>query len=710
MLLLLGTFDPSTSTDTPPESSTTADPTPTSDAETTTQQDPAISEPTSTSSNDFSSTSSSEEEEQESPTSSFESDYETAPIPTTSTQDVAQSATTTPAADPSSFVAPSDSPTNAYATSNTVAIVQTSQDPLLSSSSSSSDVALGDQIATTSASLGNQAISPSSDGSEGSDPNSTGGDDGSSGSGNRDPFLNGAGEGSGQNSKMIGGTVGGIIAAIVIVVVVVWLIGKVSFITKLSKAFFPRPVKSEILSFDYCITRADLFRKNLPQHRRKKFVKPIVERMHTSGSGYSLPSMLNGPNSGSGSGSGSGAVTPAASSHGHGLPVASRRRSRAFSIESASTYDKVDIHTEAGIQTPRSMGNFGLEPTRQEMSQVRSTSMVENDEEAMFLPVGAAPYPYRALHGFGQDLDSSNSRYGPYATDRYNPPGQMSVDPSQRMTATKHHQQLPSGSSFGSHHMLDQARTSPEYPRRQLDFSDAYYGPSSAPLSSSNLSFSQSQSPQRNFYQNARNASPTQEMLIPNLVKSDSTLDFRSPFDDDDAADGSDPVPHSPTMVPTLLQRRTTDPFSNKHSLRVINPDDKRELDSPTISNGGTPVVATPRLRPAVAESNNNNKNNNNGGQEESRPFSNWSSLAPSRASTSTMSDAYSTFHFDTLGGGNGNTRISRADSLDANRRLRLDNNLANLKRSSSAMEFVTREGEILTPRQVNDVGFFRDV
>jgi len=290
----------------------------------------------------------------------------------------------------------------------------------------------------------------------------------------------------------------------------------------------------------------------------------------------------------------------------------------------------------------------------------------------------------------------------------------MGAGPSTRMTATKYHQQVPSGSSFGSSYMLDESNgpTSTDYQNGQEGYGDAYSGLASAALASSTSSNSLEgqQASRDRFYQNTYNACPTRELSIPSLVKSDSKNAFRSPFDDDEQENGLDPMPHSPTMVPTLLQRRTTDPFSNKHSLRVINVDDDREPGTPTSSTGNTtPIVATPRI-PA--------QSNQNLHQEESRPFSNWSSLAPSRASTGTMSDAYSTFHFDSFGGaggtggntnGNGGGRISRAGSLDATERLRIDHNLP-FKRSSSSLEFVARDGEILTPRQVSDVGFFRDV
>ncbi|KAK9894677.1 hypothetical protein P389DRAFT_99876 [Cystobasidium minutum MCA 4210] len=554
--------------------------------------------------------------------------------------------------------------TSAFLTSETVAVVSASQDPLLSLSSSSSSsgttsaIALGDQIASTSEAVDPSAsavnINGNDDGGE-----STSGDSGSSGgSSSRDPFLNGAGDGSGQNGKVIGGTVGGIIAAIVIVVVVVWFIGK---------------------------------------HRRRKFVKPIVERMHTSGSGYSLPSMLN--SAGSGSGTSSAGMTPSNSMSGLlAAAGSSKRRSRAFSIESASTYDKVDLNTE-GPSTPNYIGRHA----ELAMSQVRPLRDVNNsaqrrigDEEAQFLPAGAAPYPYRTLHRQASNGTSSVSAK------------------NSRAAPTKYHQQIPSGSSFGSQYNDD--ITAQEH--RERVFGSTSTGPSTLPYGSPPPS---SSSPQRTFYQNTQNASPTQELLIPpSIITSRDDGVARSPFDDDDedAYGGTDPMPHSPTLVPTQLTRRTTDPFSNRHSLRVINPDDKsREPESPTTpvastSNASTsvPVETVPRPRAATTTSSTQKQ------EESGRPFSNWSSIAPSRASTLTMSDAYSTFHFDTPDGLNGDQqRFSRADSLDASRRfMRVDEHTQQqprleLRRASSALEFVTSEGEILTPRQVNDVGFFRD-
>lgn len=423
--------------------------------------------------------------------------------------------------------------------------------------------------------------------------------------------------------------------------------------------------------------------------------------MHASGSGYSLPSMLNGP----GSGSGSAGMTPSTTANSlQGILAASRRRSRAFSIESASTYDKVDLQTEAN-QTPNAMhASFPHEGA--EMMQVGpSNLMTMSSAESHFLPVGAAPYPYRALHDHAGKVrinEVANTGTGSYAHNGRYGASSVAGASSLRVKPTKYHQQIPSGSSFGSNYMLDQSAAHAE--DGQEGYEAAYTGMSSA-LNTSSPSGSSRYAPQAQlqstgFYQDQRNASPTQELLTPSLVKSNSNYSVGSPFDDDEDNGAMNPMPHSPTMVPTLLQRRTTDPFSNKHSLRVINVDHDREPGTPTETTDElTDVIATPRPR-----------GNQQQNSEESRPFSNWSSIAPSRASTGTMSDAYSTFHFDSFGGfSNGGGRTSRADSLDAGRRLRLDPP-SNYKRSSSSLEFVTREGEILTPRQVSDVGFFKNI
>lgn len=418
--------------------------------------------------------------------------------------------------------------------------------------------------------------------------------------------------------------------------------------------------------------------------------------MHASGgSGYSLPSMLNGSGS---RGSGSGGATPGTSSPVHPILTATRRRSRAFSIESASIYNHVDNNPDT-IQTVGSG----------ELSQVAPMKAFNGgNQDAVFIPVAAAPFSYRTLDGMGKNPAQGGSGYEAYSGTGYNSTGMIGSISSARMTATKHHQQIPSASSFGSNYMLDrQVPNSAEYENRQYEYNDAYDGLASAVLAfSTSFQRQQASHPER-FYQNAQYASPTRELLVPSLVKSDSRHGVGSPFDDEEELHGSlDPMPHSPTMTPTLLQRRTTDPFSDKKALRVVNVDHNRDPGTPTGSSIGedTPAIATPRPHQSQ--------------NEESRPFSNWSSIAPSRASTSTMSDAYSTFHFDSpaVGGSGGNYsgfgnggRTSRADSLDANRRLRIDHTI-NYKRASSSLELVVQEADILTPRQVNDVGFFREV
>lgn len=493
--------------------------------------------------------------------------------------------------------------------------------------------------------------------------------------------------------------------------------------------------------------------------------------MHTSGSGYSLPSMLNTASSGgSGSSPNRNGITPSTSQHGH-APVMSassssntlnynnnRRRSRAFSIESASTYDKIDLSNPETPLTAQSGSMLSKQQAQQQQQQMQqryanaSTGQImsqlakpfkskskADDEEALFLPAGAAPYPDRAIHASKNQntippSSSSEAGYGAYTKNGYGyHPENMGAKDGQRMNVTKYHKQIPSGSSFGS---MDGYNNNRELTAEdQQEYGYAYTGiaTSSPPRTRSQ---SQSHSPQH-IYRNAQpNVSPTREMLVPPLlIKTDSKQTVRSPFDDADDYEGEggegtrDPMPHSPTLIPTQLSRKTTDPFSNKKSLRVINPDEfgsEKGLDSPTtptphtagimqqqqsMQQQQTEAMAVPRLNTTANATNNN--------QEVGRPFSNWSSIAPSRASTGTMSDAYSTFHFDTAfgsGGGGGNHgnmtgggRISRADSLDAGRILAPSAANHNHKRSSSAMEFVPQEGEILTPRQVNNVGFFRD-
>lgn len=434
--------------------------------------------------------------------------------------------------------------------------------------------------------------------------------------------------------------------------------------------------------------------------------------MHTSGSGYSLPSILNG----SGSRSTSAGMTPSTSANSRqGMLAASRRRSRAFSIESASTYDKVDLQTETN-QTPHTV-HTALPRDHAAMSQFAPLNLMgTKGTDGQLLPAGAgtAPYPYSALRdntGSDRSHQIGNNGYGSHTYNGVYSTTAVAGPSSSRMKSTKYHQQIPSGSSFGSDYMLDHSTQRVQVGQDGREgYEEANTGMPSAPHAPSpsfHPEYASGALPNRNsFYQSWSNPSPTQELLIPSLVKSDSNHAIKSPFDDDDETDGMDPMPHSPTMVPTLLQRRTTDPFSNKHSLRVINVDHDREPGTPsTITGNTTPIIATPRPK--------NSQEQNQ--QEESRPFSNWSSIAPSRASTGTMSDAYSTFHFDSFGAGssagninNGEGRISRADSLDAGRRLRVDTH-GNFKRSSSSLEFVTREGEILTPRQVTDVGFFKN-
>lgn len=226
-----GTTSP---TDFTSDTSTTSEPSPTSITETTEEPNTSeatpsldtISDSTSDSTTDAPFTSSTSTTEEPSPTVS--------PTQSTSSNfdNVAPSTASTPIITlPSELASASDLLPTSIATSDGDSLTSSTNDQDLGSPTSSEDIALGDRLATTASPAVKINGSPSI--SNGLEPSSTdesgSNDDGNANSGSRDPSLNGAGDGSSSNSKMIGGTVAGIIAAIVIIVFVVWLIGKVSF-------------------------------------------------------------------------------------------------------------------------------------------------------------------------------------------------------------------------------------------------------------------------------------------------------------------------------------------------------------------------------------------------------------------------------------------------------------------------------------------------
>lgn len=267
-------------------------------------------------------------------------------------------------------------------------------------------------------------------------------------------------------------------------------------------------------------------RDSSTQRRRKKFVKPMVERIHTSGSAYSLPGMLaGGGKSGGGSWNGLGAAGVL------GYTGHNRRRSRAFSIESASDYDPVEFADSSEHGSPsRTHGNsqsyFAAPgPSSQPYGSAHGYR-APNDEETLILPPGAAPY-HPSAYAYGQVPSDRTHR----------------SQPSQSTTHT--HASSPSG-----HSMYHSQSSSGAQHRAE------------APNSASTHATSFHQATSKGDHRNSL-----------------------APLEDD-----IDPLPNSPTLQPSqsapgTLKRRTTDPFfGNKSTLRVVNPDAERaSLKSPTL-------------------------------------------------------------------------------------------------------------------------------
>ena len=299
----------------------------------------------------------------------------------------------------------------------------------------------------------------------------------------------------------------------------------------------------------------------------------MVERLHTSGSAYSLPGLLAGTNG-------------------------QHRRSRAFSIESASMYSCISLENDGDI-ADYSPGRYSSAAPARAMTHRHQSSMSQ-DESAAFLPAGATLYRSHSL----RDNHASNT-YTHVST----PSGDS--DSFKFDTSSSDHDvhglDRRSDSTHATTPVRCQSRdtqTFADLPSRvQATTPSRIFGP---PFSS-------------------RPTTPPIDPFCPEF----------KPLE-------------SPVIRPTLLQRRTTDPFGYKHSLRVINPDARYTSKS--------------SLRPSLV-----------------------SSRATTPTSILTTNDE---FVYD-----------------DKRPRTPLPVHLDLPQRTGS---FTTDRGSVYTPTQVSDVGFFR--
>ena len=331
-----------------------------------------------------------------------------------------------------------------------------------------------------------------------------------------------------------------------------------------------------------CGYRSDI---NLYQRRRKKFVRPLVQRLHPSGSAYSLPGML------------------AAGDY------RQQRRSRAFSIESASTYAPISFENEGNISlsSPERYPNADTSRYshhRQESSTPDTSQLYgDSSESAAFLPAGAAPYRGEA----------------------YRVPAVSSGGHSHVSTPSGHSELF----TFGSTSSGDR---------------DDGDGPLSSVTDATSI-LPRPDGDARMMAKAQTYETDKQDLVSAMFLRAASSLE-KDPF----YSHKSPLLPNSPTLRPTLLQRRTTDPFVNKHSLRIVNPDVRNTI----------PDMTSPSLVP-------------------SRP------ATPASVLTTEDELIY-------------DNTSSRNEMMQS---MRLD---IEPRRGS----VLTDHGSVYTPNQVNDVGFFR--
>lgn len=359
--------------------------------------------------------------------------------------------------------------------------------------------------------------------------------------------------------------------------------------------------------------------------------------MHPTGSQYSIPGML----------------------------TANTRRSRAFSIDSTSTYS-----THAGPHSPGTRGHspplhngaipgYGIPSSPPQMSTIyRQTS---DQSDMSFLPsamVGTTSShsrkpTYRSFES-AASMALSNQLVSPPATT-----------PSRALDHDEEDPFASSGSSGHGHHSGAASFSGQGHSRQPSDATHAttVYTTRNHLLSDSTGSKQETEVPG--------------VFVVPSSSQghNDSTAAHRNSvaasFDNDDVPY----LPKSPALRPTRLERRTTDPFTNKNRLRVINPDED------SLNRISTPTSAT-MLRPGSA------------------------------ASQASMASRYSDFYYDnhmppmsTLAVANPSSSTNFGDEMEELGTSRKSRHLSiNLPNQKSPFD---DSASVYTPNEVNTVGFF---
>jgi len=261
----------------------------------------------------------------------------------------------------------------------------------------------------------------------------------------------------------------------------------------------------------------------------------MVERIHTSGSAFSLPGMLAGAAENGNGGNG-------------------RRRSRAFSIESASDYGGEDGYRPERYQDDvvgygaLHHGQTGTKQRGHQYQPANTTSpqhspqtqqryySTSHAERANYLPPGAA-MPMLASK-------TPSQRYMPVQQHSHTSSFGQESDPASAESANPFYDSTPPSSADNDH--LNRNLSTSTRATTVLPY-DLGAGTSKAP----------------NVH---TPGSPSQKefLLTPRV---EAAVD---PFQDAELA----PMPKSPVLAPTPLERRRTiDPFSQKQTLRVVNPE-----------------------------------------------------------------------------------------------------------------------------------------
>ena len=357
-----------------------------------------------------------------------------------------------------------------------------------------------------------------------------------------------------------------------------------------------------------------------------------------------------------------------------------RRRSRAFSIESASTYDHVDLPSSEPPSPGQNQQNqqyYQFAGGRPEMAQRLSSSFQpyrdNENEETLFLPAGAAPYQAYA-----------NS--GAYASHSRQPSGAEYVQPALMHSGHGSHSTGHASSPSGQSEHLYDSRSSQSHGHgggsgsgsgamgNAAGYAAAAYGgmqarsgPSSA--STHHTGMSTHEGAGHNAAAGYKDPYNREYYDAPASQQQLAARPHGDPFGEDDY-----PMPRSPALQPAPLhRRRTTDPFGVKHSLRVINPDDASGHAGPT-------PRASVRERDSVA-----------------------SGLRRPESQSSMLED----FHYDdTAQNYLGYDGSHDAEGLGVKGRSRPGPlNLADGRTSALGGD----DNSVYTPNEVNDVKFFRD-